>query len=165
MLYQKYGKNAALKRIFERVGETQYNHQRLIDELRALLPAKEAPERAKSAAPKLSLDEVAADDPRIIPLYRERQHLHAQLMVLPTDLQRKQAAFRIIQITQMLDKLQAGEVPLEQRGPMATQNQAQLLKKLLNNRAYISKYRNKPEKQHKVQERIAENQRIEKLLK
>jgi len=48
---------------------------------------------------------------------------------------------------------------------LASQNEASLLRKLMNNRAYISKNRNAPDKQKKVQERIAENQKIEKLLK
>jgi len=158
VLFQQFGKNRALKRIFEKSGQTSYNHQRLIDELRLLVPDEKQEKKAEANR----LDAVAKDDPRIIPLYRERQHLHAQLMVLPNDLQRKQAAFRIVEITRLLDKLQAGEVPLENRIP---QSEGDILKKLLNNRSYISKNKGKPEKQRQVQERIAENQKIEKLLK
>lgn len=158
VLYQQFGKNRALKRIFEKSGQTSYNHQRLIDELRLLVPDEKQEKKAEANR----LDALAKDDPRIIPLYRERQHLHAQLMVLPNDLQRKQAAFRIVEITRLLDKLQAGEVPLENRIP---QSEGDILKKLLNNRSYISKNKGKPEKQRQVQERIAENQKIEKLLK
>lgn len=164
VLYHRYGSNQALKSIFARVGETRYNYQRLLDELRALLPA-EKPQAVKATnVAERELDALAANDPRIIPLYRERQHLHAQLMVLPTDLARKQAAFRIVEITHLLDQLQAGELPLEKRNGIAAQDNASLLKKLLNNRAYISKYRNHQDKQQNVQQRIVENQRIEKHL-
>lgn len=168
-IYLKYGNNEALKAMFVRSGGTNYNQGKLIEELKALMPSSK-PEskvsqsktpyaRAVVSAPGVATLGLSKDDPRLKELYRERQHLHAQLMIYRTDRERKEAAFRIMDITEQIDKLQTRFEPVKQE-----YTESEMMRRLLNNRAYISKNRKNQNKQEEVQKRIDENHHIEKIL-
>jgi hypothetical protein len=161
-LYQKYGENRALKRIFERSGHTMHNHQRLLDELRKMAgnAKSSSQEKSKPAAKQKENPGLKKDDPRLFPLYRERQQLHAQLMLFRTDKERKEAALRILEITREVDRLQ-----YEQVDKVQPSTQLEMHQRLMTNRAYISKNKSKENKQEEVTRRIQENQQIQKLLK
>jgi hypothetical protein len=159
-LYRKYGSNRTLLRIFDRSGETVYNYKRLQEEIRQLL--EEMPRQARRIQPQAEKSPTALpkDDPRLIPLYRERQLLHARLMLYPTDKERKQAALRIVEITRELDQMQSSGAEQVQGA-----SDVDMHRRLMSNRAYISKNRSNQDKQEEVQKRIQENQQIEKYFK
>jgi len=115
---------------------------------------------AVDSGPTASSPTLPADDPRILILYRERQQLHAQLMVLPTDEERRASAFRILEITEQLDHLLSRPKPL---GPSPKPQNP--MRQLLNNRAYISKNRHRQDKIQEVTRRMQENEQLEYLLK
>ena len=163
-LFLRISDNETLKQIFIQSGETAYNYARLLDELTSLA---------------IHIPPISNPEPSRKRLYKERQQLHAQLMLLPSDEERRESAFRILEITEQLDTpdpvwrdpvwrdpvwrdppASGGDpVPIDR---IETKNP---MRRLLNNRAYISKNRRRQDKVQEVTRRMQENELLERLLK
>ena len=112
-LYLKYGKNAAYRTLFEQIGETPYNYEKLLEGLENIVLEplaggadairKSAARREKSTARRTATARPSVAPASIKKLYKERAHLHAQLMLLESDDERKENAFRIIEISKQID--------------------------------------------------------------
>ncbi|MBA3899387.1 MAG: hypothetical protein H0X62_04115 [Bacteroidetes bacterium] len=155
LLYQKWGKNDTLKRVFAR-GESSFNKKKLLAELEKLAPVKPVRSEASPIISKSSYD-----DPALVPLYREQSMLHNQLTRMSRE-ERKTAAFRILNIADEIEGIARGTVKVLENvlpdSPLAMQ------KLLLNNRSYISRFVNDPGKVGEMERRRKENEVILKRI-
>ena len=162
-LYKQYGSNAGLKTILG-FGPNQYNRARLKEAMASLMESV-----PPTTVPKQITEK---DHDEIQHLYRERASMHAQLEHIPSTTDRAKVAFRILAITDRIEKilgvkkddttgLPARPAPTAKALPT---DPIKLLRQRDNNRAYISKNKEKANKQGEVQRRLAENEEIEKLI-
>jgi len=170
-LYQKFGKNEGLKRMFERIGDTSYNRSKLMEELLKLAqkPPKGKPRiktvksvtRPEEGDPK---PKGLANHPEVKKLYQERSMLHAQLMQVQTEGERKGHAFRILELTKQVEDFLYGRKPLK-KDKALPKDRAEMKQRILNNRGYISRFKDRPDKIDEVLRRRVENDQLEQLLK
>lgn len=165
-LYKQYGANSALLSIFQRSGPTTYNCEKLEQELSSLL-SNVANQQKRVVAPVVPEPEpVSAYDPRVLALIRARSHYHAQLTAVGHEADRMQLAFQILDLTDKIEILlgvKAAMARPEKPADLPT-DRAEMVKRLQNNRSYISRYKSSPLQAAEVQARVEENEAIfEKL--
>lgn len=170
-MYQKNGKNEALKKIFLSSGATSYNHQKLIEALRGLIgdfeprPIKEEKgeisPRKKTKANKGYA--VEPNHPELLKLYRERALLKNQITLLRTQTERKKQAFKILDITDTIEKILffGFEQPKARAYP---KNPIELYKLYIRNLKYRAKYKNREEMAAEIARREEEIKHIKKVL-
>lgn len=165
-LYKQYGGNSALLSIFLRSGATAYNCEKLEKELRALL---EKAIEVKASSPQIPAIPKALSlyDPEILALIRERSHYHAQLTAVSGQAARQQLAFQILELTDKIEIL----LGVQQVMPAVRVNVRELptdpvemLKRINNNRSYISRYKDSPLKAEDVRARMEENKMLTNKL-
>jgi hypothetical protein len=155
-LYEEHGNSTALLSVL-RMGNNSFTQKKLYEAMAALV--------APVAAP-VPVQEVKQDlNPLLIPLYRERTMLHAQLMALPSQSDRKRVALKVLSLTEKIEKiLDKGEAEEEVTTVPLPEDRAALVIRLGNNRKYISKNQHREDKKGEVQRRRDENIRIERIL-
>jgi len=166
-LYAAHGTDAGLKVLLP-MGETRYNARKLYTALKELQQRQQLVQEQKAVIAQekaeIAKEKKLATDPRLAALYPERNRLHAQLSVLPGKSDRKRVAFKILSLTDKIERI-IGVLPEEpQKEYTLPTNPLNLLKLRNNNRSYISKERNKKNNPGEVQRRMDENSEIEKLL-
>lgn len=193
-LYLRFGANQALKTIFQRSGATAYNHEKLVEELGKLVGGdqnaggpvdipKEQQDtvnlRTDSTTYAVPPGGPAANHPELVKRYRQRAMWKSQLTLLPTQEERRKQAFAILDLTDEIEGILykgfqenesqgggPGRHPVHRgRGPHSLpEDRAALAKRLTTNGKYISKYRDREDKQEEINRRRAENERIEKII-
>lgn len=186
-LYNKYGKKSGLKLRFSR-HRSPALEKKLVYELKQLVAREIRRSPKKSEKPK-SINESGSGSsvttglkksqqfdkpentknpkasPELVLLYREQTHLHQNLESMPHDEARKQAAFRILEIETQIRLIEDGIAP-KKKDPISQipEDKGLMMKMLTNNRAYISKNKNKEKYADKVAFRTIQNIEIEKRL-
>ncbi len=167
-LYNAYGEDALLKQALQQ-GESEYRKQRLEAALREMLGtgptlAKQMPipsPQKPDKKPPQKTDKKKDEDPyrkEWMPLYIEMNSLRHKLRHFKTEKERGVAAFRILELEADCMKIwgkrdyyqQTGQhMPKEQQQPItATTDLNQLELRLRNARSNVSRYKNKPDKEH-----------------
>lgn len=180
-LYEQYGRNEALKAIFARSGETDYNWRKLIEGLEGLaLTERTAQSRSGQTRPGTARVHagtakyaVPPNHPELIKRYRLRAMWKSQLVMLPTQEERRERAFAILDLTDEIESIlyrgitastvDSGRTAEPKAAELPT-DRAELTKRLTNNRKYISKFRHREDKAKEINRRWEENERIETVL-
>ena len=178
-LYNKYGKKSGLKLRFAR-HRSPALEKKLVYELNKLVqrerrkisinpaPQNDPPQKKSGgiSSGSGSISWVYTKPTNRILLYREQTHLHQNLESMPDDKARKKAAFRILEIETEIRLIEDGIAP-KRKDPIAEipSDKGLMMKMLNNNRAYISKNKNKEKYMDKVAFRTVQNIEIEKRLK
>ncbi|QCR23083.1 hypothetical protein [Pontibacter sp. SGAir0037] len=186
-LYEQHGSSTALKKVFA-LGESVYNRERLLAELKALLPAAPLPKPA--AVPKpLQKEKPAKVKPisttekhvlihrvkeQMYKLYREREEQHAIMgMEHLAAEDRYKHALRVLEISDRLTELwqqlqyieQHGALPAPEPKYTIPDSGAEMLKLLANLKSQRSRLRNKPDRQEDYQLVCQRIEEIERRLK
>ena len=182
-MYVRFGDNQALKAIFKQSGATEYNHRKLVEALVVITgppggPPPGAASTARRDGPGVATPGVATpgvatpgrryavapNHPELVKRYRQRAMWKSQLTLLPTQDERRDQAFAILDLTDEIeDILFKGFTKPCDKGKLP-EDRAALAKRLTTNRKYISKFRDRADKLDQIKERRAENQQIEQLL-
>jgi hypothetical protein len=190
-LYLQYGKSPGLKTIFKASGETAYNREKLVEELEKLRGAgvatpapvisnkKRFPESfpygrtppltaiAKKKDTERQELEVSSPPPfpeEIKKLIQERSFLHAQLSRVKGVKERQEMAFSILELSDQITEMMDNKPLSIKKSTVIPKDPALKVRLLMNNRAYISKFKSDPKKADQVQARIQQNKLIENEL-
>lgn len=133
-LYEQTGKSLPnLIRMFYLKKETDYNAAKLKSELKRLLQYLPGQISKQEDKPKINLK---VDNPKTT-LYRQRDKLHSELLLLPTDEDRYES---IVKIFELQKRLQKGF-----KEPVLVKSQQDNYKRMTTLRTYISRYSKKAE--------------------
>lgn len=157
-LYQRLGHDTTLKKVLA-MGKSSFTANKLlaaITELHQSYGEKMAD--VVECKPQETSEELRT-------LYRERSMLHNQLFVLPSQSDRKRVAFKILSLTDKIERiLYQGEEEAPAAPAALPKDRAAMMRLLTNNRAYISKNKHRDNKKGECQRRMEQNQEIEKLI-
>jgi hypothetical protein len=175
-LYEQFGSSAVLKKMFTQ-GATVFNREKLAKELAAMVVT--APVATVIALPKPVTAPVPApaktvSDPtkkvleQIQPLLEERRHHHTRLEMVYTSAERRELAFRILELSEQLTPLWElynfakahGQLPEQPKPAGLPVNQAELVQHRNNLRSLITKLRKKP---HRLNDLLAKEKELEEV--
>lgn len=190
-LLQQHGKNKSLLKHLAK-GPTQYNSDKLAHELKKMAQLKQLPKPQKKKGdneggkqkqqpqpqPSEPQPQQNGQKPQVISelegyknkLFKEMSDLHSRLTEVKDEQKRGEMALQILNYEDRLqetwgqldDYRDHGKLPEQTNGNEVNVNNLQ--KELNNNRAYISKNKNRPGKEEEVKNREQRNEQIEKML-
>lgn len=156
MLYEKLAPGTPLLSLF-RVGCNSFTEKKLYEELKKLLPGPTQDPASDEAKEPGDLPTWTEEQKR---MFRERATAHAQMKSATNVTDRRALAFRVLAITDRIEKILKG--PVAAAG--LPEDPLELVKLRNNNRSYISKNQSNPKRQLEVNRRIKQNEIIEKRL-
>jgi hypothetical protein len=162
-LYAELGTNKALKTMLG-FGETKYNARKLYEALQELQQTANLKKDQEQATEQKKKEATAAQDPRLLELYRERNVIHTLLSETPSESDRKRQAFKILSITDKVERILGVQEEIPVKANTLPNNPLELIKRRNNNRSYISKKKNQEKSPGEVQRRKDENEEIESIL-
>lgn len=130
-------------------------------------PQNENPVTPENPEVETNTERIQDHPQELVKLYREQTHLHQQLALTSSDQQRKEAAFRILEISDEIVNFKSeGRINLNPVDIKSTlpANEMDMMKMMNNNRAYISKFKDDSSKAQKVAYRTLQNIEIEKII-
>lgn len=177
-LFEHFGQSNFLKQMFAK-GETDFNQERLQDELRQLSEAVPDAQQAQVMFKIASSSEYDALPEQIKKLEQEKTekfkrmaYLHSQLLNQKTDKQRYELAKEILELDRFLQDAWAkldhyaehGTMPAEEKIEIKEASPTQQLIRRNNLRTYISKFEDDSAKQKKVIKWKAELKALDEKL-
>ena len=156
MLYEKLAPGTPLISLF-RVGCNSFTEKKLYEELKKLLPPPSPDPDGDQPGERDEIPTWTEEQKR---MFRERATAHAQMKSATNVTDRRALAFRVLAITDRIEKTLKGPIPAAD----LPEDRSELVKLRNNNRSYISKNQNHPKRQLEVNRRRLENEIIEKRL-
>ena len=164
-------------------GEDSFNRAKLIEELRAIedsfpkenlltTPAKEITTPVLVSHAPATLD-LAIIDQEWKPLYKEANHYFERLEFLPTEEERKEAAFRILYLMDQVEQIwqkkeyvqKYGKIPDFPDQGIESLTVAQMVSRINTLRSYISKANKGILKKEKIADWEAEKTELERRVR
>ncbi|MDO7876002.1 hypothetical protein Q5H93_14760 [Hymenobacter sp. ASUV-10] len=151
-LYEVHGTSTVVRKLLA-LGETEFTRGKLLQALQQLVSTVPVvvPVPAPVAAPLPA--PVAAVDPQRRDWFAERNYLHAQLGLVATDAERRELAFRILALGDLIAESYdqaAGRAPVPppvgepSPGLASIQDEGEIRRRLLNLRPQRSKLKTRP---------------------
>lgn len=190
-IYNQEGKVQALKSLFA-LGENEFSREQLYRAMEGLVTTsveatfKKAADgvRPKMSDVKKTTDEIGASmklfaeidriNKALIHCYKDQSNMHSKLKLITNRDKRKALAFAILDKGVEIRALAVRKKYIEENNTLPPEvkelsledieDRAELKKKQLANRVYLSKNRNRAKKLDECARRIRENEEIEKIL-
>lgn len=161
-LFEEHSSNKVLISQFHKASH-DFNYNKLVSCLKEILEKNtpKPPEQPTSKKPSIK-DEVPE---AVLQMMDQRRMLHTELHHKSSEYERKIGCFKILSLSKKISNYYDGHTEEEEKPiePLP-EDRAQLIAKRNNNRAYISKNKNKESKAAEVKRRIEENNEIEELI-
>jgi hypothetical protein len=159
-LFAKHSEDSFMLTQLRRANHT-FNYNKLVKCLEALVK-EPAPTPSAPPNPKPSKEDIPQ---AVLDMMDQRRVIHTELWHKSSEYERKVGCFRILSLSKKISNFYAGIAEEEPPEPEdLPEDRAHLIAKRNNNRAYISKNKDKANKTAEVNRRLEENKEIKSLI-